>query len=449
MQLILAGTHKLAMEPKVTVSVNELPEFPVMTHKRAQLKIGEVAGKNVAVIDGLYDLCGLDHHQLFYIIQLFAKLGAKKIIQSFAAGTFGEHGAQLVKDFIPIWERPIRVPRARRRYTPAEDAKAILVSYHGPEFWTQKEAGAMKKIGATHATLSPTVGMQIASPLQLAAAAIVDGSFDAVIKQGQTTEKIVEASRAQADAVEKLIIAEIAKVEGASPIAASFKAGDKKALQWNDIPPQPINKQEDPEEVKAISDKLPNVAAVFIFESENSGFGCVTRLFTSEVDCAGEKLHLGQIDGKDVAFAVSSRKLCRACAAKKILVVGVGMVVATTDELNDGDIVQIKDHMNVVGISPLMGSNKFGTRFPDMSHLYKQVKDIKSIQAYHLPAFYQSTPAYRAAIKFMGNDACFHFGAIEATVVRHSGGSYTHIAVVNNCPLCAWSFDPDILAKAL
>jgi purine-nucleoside phosphorylase len=447
--VILTGTHKLAIEPKVTVSVNDLPEFPVMTHTRAQLKIGEVAGKNVAVIDGIYDFCGFDHFELFYIMQLFAKLGAKKVIQTFAAGTFGEHGAQLVKDFIPLWERPIRVPKACPCYKPAEDAKAILVSYHGPEFWTQKEAGGMKAIGATHATLGATIGMQIATALKLEAAAIVDGSFDAIIKEDQTTEKIVEESRKQAEAVEKLIVAEIAKVEGASPIAASFKAGDKKALQWNDLPAHPINKQENPEEVKEISEKLPDVAAVYVFECENSGFESVKKLFTSEIDCAGEKLHLGKIEGKDVAFAIASRKLCRACAAKKILVVGVGIVIPTTDDLKEGEFVQFIDHMNIVGISPLMGSNKFGTRFPDMSHLYKQAKDLKPIQAFNLPALYLGTPSYKAAAKIMGNDALTQFGVIEATVTRHSEGLYTHIAIVEKCPCHAWTVDSAVLAKAL
>ena len=447
--VVLTGTHKLTMEPKVTVSVNDLPEFPVMTHTRAHIKIGEVAGKNVAVVDGIYDFCGFDHFELYYLIQLFAKLGAKKFIQTFAAGTFGEKGAQLVKDFIPLWERPIRVPKACPCYKAAEGAKAVLVSYHGPEFWTQKEAGGMKVIGATHATLGATIGMQIATACKLDAAAIVDGAFEAVIKEGQTTEKIVEASREQADAVEKLVIAEVAKVEGASPIAATFKAGDKKALQWNDIPAHVINKQEDPEEVKAISEKLPDVAAVYVFESENSGFEGVKKFFTSEIDCAGEKLHLGKLEGKDVAFAVASRKLCRACAAKKILVVGVGIVIPTTDELKDGEVVQLVDHMNIVGISPLMGANKFGTRFPDMSHIYKQLDGLKPIQAFNLPALYLATPAYKAAAKLMGNDAMFQFGAVQATVTRHSEGVYAHIAVVVKCPCCAWTVDPTVLAKAL
>ena len=447
--IILTGTHEVPVDQKVTVSINDLPDFPVMTHSRAKIVVGGLEGKNVAVVEGVHDFCGFDHFGLYYLVALFAKLGAKKLIQTFAAGTFGEKGPQLVKDVIPLWERPIRVKKACPCLKAEEAAKAVLATYHGPEFWTQTEAGGMKVMGATHATLGATIGLLIARAFKLDVAAIVDGSFDAVIKQGTTTEQIVAASKAASESVAKIVREEVKKIEGASPIAASFKAGDKKALQWNDLPSHKVNQQEDPAEVNAIAEKLPNVAAVYVFEAENSAFEGLKSLFTSEVDCNGEKLHLGKIEGKDVAFAVSSRKLCRACAAKKILVVGVGNCIPATEELKDGEIVQLVDHMNIVGISPLMGSNKFGTRFPDMSNLYKQIPGLKAIQGFNLPALYLATPAFKAAIVKMHTDAFIEFGAIESTVVRHSEGTYSHIAVVTKCPCCAWTVDPSVLAKAL
>lgn len=49
-----------------------------------------------------------------------------------------------------------------------------------------------------------------------------------------------------------------------------------------------------------------------------------------------------------------------------------------------GDLMIIKDHINFMGTNPLIGKNndELGTRFPDMSHIYK--KDLRKISSQNL-----------------------------------------------------------------
>lgn len=57
--------------------------------------------------------------------------------------------------------------------------------------------------------------------------------------------------------------------------------------------------------------------------------------------------------------------------------------------------IMVKDHINLSGINPLLGSNNDnqGPRFPDMSHIYREGNSVKKI-----------FPDFREEIIFCGSD---------------------------------------------
>lgn len=89
-----------------------------------------------------------------------------------------------------------------------------------------------------------------------------------------------------------------------------------------------------------------------------------------------------------------------------------------------GDLMIIKDHINLMGINPLIGKNddKFGPRFPDMSDIYcSEIRDkikttMKNLNisikegvytAFTGPSY--ETPAEIKMASIMGGDAAGNF----------------------------------------
>ena len=88
--------------------------------------------------------------------------------------------------------------------------------------------------------------------------------------------------------------------------------------------------------------------------------------------------------------------------------------------LYPGDLMIIKDHINLMGTNPLIGKNedKFGPRFPDMSDIYcKEIRDLIKTSMKNLnisikegvytaftgPSY--ETPAEIRMVSLMGGDA--------------------------------------------
>jgi hypothetical protein len=55
------------------------------------------------------------------------------------------------------------------------------------------------------------------------------------------------------------------------------------------------------------------------------------------------------------------------------------LITAFSNELARGEIVAVRDHVNVSGFNPLRGHNDdvYGVRFPDMSHPYALIPSVK------------------------------------------------------------------------
>jgi purine-nucleoside phosphorylase len=70
-------------------------------------------------------------------------------------------------------------------------------------------------------------------------------------------------------------------------------------------------------------------------------------------------------------------KVLKFLGVEKLIITNSSGAVNTI--LKAGDIMIIKDHINLLGSNPLIGDNddRFGTRFPDMSEVYdKNLRDI-------------------------------------------------------------------------
>ncbi len=115
--------------------------------------------------------------------------------------------------------------------------------------------------------------------------------------------------------------------------------------------------------------------------------------------------------------------------------------------LRAGDFVILKDHINTVGVNPLIGAHRteWGARFPDMSNVYTQhYRDLLRSAAHRLdlrvmegiyaftsgPVF--ETPAEIRAYSHMGADVVGMSTVPEATFARACGIEVAGLSLVSN-----------------
>lgn len=109
-----------------------------------------------------------------------------------------------------------------------------------------------------------------------------------------------------------------------------------------------------------------------------------------------------------------------------------------------GDIMVIKDHINLTGANPLMGPNeeKWGDRFPDMSAVYdKALADVacasggfqlKTGVYAGLTGPSLETPAEVRYLQIIGADAVGFSTVNEAIVGRHAGMRILGLSIITN-----------------
>ncbi len=112
-----------------------------------------------------------------------------------------------------------------------------------------------------------------------------------------------------------------------------------------------------------------------------------------------------------------------------------------------GSLVVISDHLNLMGVNPLLGPNdaRFGPRFPDMTEVYDheyQETAIKEAQEMGLtlrrgiyaalsgPCY--ETPAEIRMLRLLGADAVGMSTVPEAIVARHQGLRVLGISCITN-----------------
>lgn len=116
-------------------------------------------------------------------------------------------------------------------------------------------------------------------------------------------------------------------------------------------------------------------------------------------------------------------------------------------QLNQGDLMAISDHLNLMGVNPLRGPNdeRFGPRFPDMSEVYsRELQELVIEQARDLdltirrgvyaglagPSY--ETPAEIHMLRTLGVDAVGMSTVPEAIVARHMSMNVLGISCITN-----------------
>ncbi len=117
------------------------------------------------------------------------------------------------------------------------------------------------------------------------------------------------------------------------------------------------------------------------------------------------------------------------------------------DGLAPGDLVAIRDHLNLTGRNPLVGANdeRLGPRFPDLSDVYTAgvrrtiqscaselgIRYAEGVYAWMLGPSYE-TPAEIQMLKRMGADLVGMSTAPEAIALAHMGVEVAGISLVTN-----------------
>lgn len=169
---------------------------------------------------------------------------------------------------------------------------------------------------------------------------------------------------------------------------------------------------------------------------------------------------IGKAGGVEVAVMQGRVHLYEGYSAKEVVFpmrvlgrLGIRAVILTnaaggiSKKFKQGGLVVIRDHINLQGVNPLTGPNdeRFGERFPDMSHVYSEsYRTIAQAQARRLGIEIQEgvyaalagpsyeTPAEIHYLRTMGADLVGMSTVLEAITARHMGIRVMGISCVTN-----------------
>lgn len=144
----------------------------------------------------------------------------------------------------------------------------------------------------------------------------------------------------------------------------------------------------------------------------------------------------------DVVFAV---RTAVAAGARRVLLTNAAGGI--NDAYRPGDLVMIRDHLNLAGRNPLTGPNdaRLGPRFPDMTNVYTDslraslaevfteqgLPAHEGVYAWFAGPTYE-TPAEVQMAKRLGADLVGMSTVPEAIAVRHMGAEVAGISLVTN-----------------
>lgn len=150
-------------------------------------------------------------------------------------------------------------------------------------------------------------------------------------------------------------------------------------------------------------------------------------------------------EGYDMQLVTLPVRVMKAIGVEKLIVTNAAGGI--NESFNPGDLMVIKDHLNMFGTNPLIGPNleEAGVRFPDMSQAYTKsyislaheaAKDIglnirEGVYAGNTGPVYE-TPAEVRMLRTLGGDAVGMSTVPEVIVARHSGMKVLGISCISN-----------------
>ncbi len=150
-------------------------------------------------------------------------------------------------------------------------------------------------------------------------------------------------------------------------------------------------------------------------------------------------------EGHDIVETVFPVRVLWGLGSKKLLLTNAAGGINSM--LLPGDLMIIRDHINLMGVNPLRGENdeRFGPRFPDMSTVYcneminviadgmmRMGLGVKKGVYLALSGPSYETPAEIRMLKTLGADAVGMSTVPEAIVARHMGLLVAGISCISN-----------------
>lgn len=150
-------------------------------------------------------------------------------------------------------------------------------------------------------------------------------------------------------------------------------------------------------------------------------------------------------EGHDISDVVFPVRVLGKLGVKSLLLTNAAGGI--NRELQPGDLMVIRDHINLMGINPLRGANdeRLGPRFPDMSSIYDQkFQEVIAVAQKEIglaakngvylalsgPSY--ETPAEIRMLAALGADAVGMSTVPEAICARHMGLRVAGISCVTN-----------------
>jgi purine-nucleoside phosphorylase len=176
--------------------------------------------------------------------------------------------------------------------------------------------------------------------------------------------------------------------------------------------------------------------------------GHAGSLFSIDVDGAPVLLFAGRVHTyesgvmDEVVFGVRTAAMA---GCHSILLTNAAGGIGTG--LQPGDLVAIRDHINLAGYNPLVGANdsRLGPRFPDLTHAWSlEAREMiqqtsielgmpykEGVYAWFLGPTYE-TPAEIEMVRRIGGDLVGMSTVPEAIALRHMGVRVAGISLVTN-----------------
>jgi purine-nucleoside phosphorylase len=156
-------------------------------------------------------------------------------------------------------------------------------------------------------------------------------------------------------------------------------------------------------------------------------------------------------EGYEISKVVFPVRTFGALGIKKLILTNAAGSVRTS--FRQGDLMLIRDHINFMGVNPLLGQNdeRFGVRFPDMTHVYsnefqeiavaeaRKMEEDRNIGRFLHRGVYiglsgpnYETPSEIRMLRLWGGDAVGMSTVPEALAARHQGMEILGISCITN-----------------